>query len=417
MRQLWWRNLVSLGLITPNLREVANNGWKSSFPWHFGLVSLLGAFTIFKESLSQITLRLSTSLHRRLDVEFEHKSQSITFSEWLFLLTLCFAPLATHLLVGVPEPTVFVKLPWQQRICHFNPTSILWRYFAIADRRARARKWGCCNLAATNAVFWDGTHWDGSEEKMARMRGKATKLPSYHRVSVFSTSALGTLIITLQGIQAIYDLIVNAIGSVHPGGHPISKVFFPLAIFGLIRLPAALWLTEEYGYRECKETEPPGEGYSEFGLLPPPGHIIAGSNIPSQQFCPQCSCRGILTRAIFMGVLIALMALTLCFFALNFKSDTRTDLTTFVSQIFYLFYLACTFAIVSTFILAGKGNTTIIPCIQSTWYQAYTYMLFSLALRFILVSALETRRTTCGLYTAIPIDWGQDGLMCHAYLV
>jgi hypothetical protein len=384
-------------------------------------------FTIFREALLPTALMRSTSLHRRLDIEFNHQSQPIAFSEWLSMLTLCFAPLAAHLLVGVPEPTVCSKLPlpWQERICHFNPTSILWRYFAIADRRARAKKWDRLDdLGATNAAFWDGKRWDGSVEKMARMRGKATKEPSYHRVSLFSTSAVGTLIITLQGIQAVYDLIVNTTGSVYPGGHPISKVFFPLAILGLIRLPAAPWLTAEYGYRQRKESESPGEGYSEdLPLLP--RHIYtnpmeAGSNAPSKQFSPQNSWRGILTRAILMGVLLALIVLTLCFFALDFKSDTRISLTTFVSQPFYLFFLACTFAIVSIFILrkeGEKGNTTIIPCIQSYWYRAYTYMLFSLALFFILVSALETRRTKCGLYTTVPIDWGQDDLICKTYLV
>jgi hypothetical protein len=63
-------------------------------------------FTIFREALLPTALMRSTSLHRRLDIEFNHQSQPIAFSEWLSMLTLCFAPLAAHLLVGVPEPTV-----------------------------------------------------------------------------------------------------------------------------------------------------------------------------------------------------------------------------------------------------------------------------------------------------------------------
>jgi hypothetical protein len=186
------------------------------------------------------------------------------------------------------------------------------------------------------------------------MRGKATKRPSYHRVSVFSTSAVGTLVITLQGIQAIYELIANATGSVYPSGHPISMVFFPLAILGLARLPAAPWLTAEYGYHQHKESEPLGEVYSEPLLTLPP-HIdtnptAAVSNGPSNQFYPQSSWRGILTRAIVMGVLLALIVLILCFFALDFKPDTRISLTAFVSLLFYLFFLVCTLAIVAPFI-------------------------------------------------------------------
>lgn len=256
---------------------------------------------MFRETLPPIERMSSSSLYCRLDIEFKHQSQSIPFSEWLSLLTLCFAPLVAHVLVGVPEPTVCGKLPlpWHERICHFNPTSIFWRYFAIVDRRAHARKWDRPDdLGAVNATFWDGNRWDGSVEKMVRMRGKATKEPSYHHIYVFSASAVGTLIITLQGIQAIYELIANATGSVYASGHPISKVFFPLAILGLARLPAAPWLTAEYRYRQHKESEPLGEGYSE-PLLPLTPHIdtnpiAAGSNVPSNQYYPQNSWRGIL---------------------------------------------------------------------------------------------------------------------------
>ena len=234
------------------------------------------------------------------------------------------------------------------------------------------------------------------------MRDKATKLPALDRVSVFSASALGSFIVTLQGMQAIYDLIVNITGRVPNSGHPISSAFFPLAIFGLIRLPAALWLTEEYGYHECEESEPPCQNH--------PGSSLPGHKKPRLQ----SSCRGILVRAFFVGVLIVLLVATLCFFRLNFKSGTRTSSAAFISQLFYLFFLTSTFVIVSTFILR-EGNTTIIPCIQSTWYKAYTYLLFSLAVSFVVVSALETRRTKCGLYTTVPIDWGQDDLMCQFY--
>jgi Ca2+/H+ antiporter len=252
----------------------------------------------------------------------------------------------------------------------------------------------------------------------------ATKEPPKHYISVFSTSAVGTLIITLQGIQAISDIIVNLTGSVHPSGHPISRVFFPLAILGLVRLPAAPWLTSEYGYRQRKESEPLGEGVSEPLLLLPPNTdtnpIAARSNAPSNQFYPQNSWRGISTRVILMVVLLVLTALTVAFFALDFESDTRTSLTTFASQLFYLIFLVCTLAIVTSFIWRKEreeGNTTIIPCISSIWYQVYTYILFSLALVFILISALETRRTKCGLYTTEHIGWGRDDLICEAYQV
>lgn len=57
-------------------------------------------------------------------------------------------PLATHIVFGLPEPVILRSKEeehhsppsWSDRLTHFNPVSILWRYYSIADRRFRATR-------------------------------------------------------------------------------------------------------------------------------------------------------------------------------------------------------------------------------------------------------------------------------------
>lgn len=48
-----------------------------------------------------------------------------------------------HIIVGVPEPVYLQRaLPkWHDIIGFYNPTTILWRYFSLVDRRIRAKQW------------------------------------------------------------------------------------------------------------------------------------------------------------------------------------------------------------------------------------------------------------------------------------
>jgi hypothetical protein len=72
-----------------------------------------------------------------------------------------------HVAGGVPSPIILSgkKPHWTNRLSLFNPISILWRYYAILDRRIRwSSSWNGTVLAASNAIFWREDHWDGSEE-------------------------------------------------------------------------------------------------------------------------------------------------------------------------------------------------------------------------------------------------------------
>jgi hypothetical protein len=111
-------------------------------------------------------------------------------------------------------------------------------------------------MAASNANFWDGHSWNGSEAMIIRSRRFLTRPPSRSRISLLSASGAKTLIVTLQGAQAVYMLTGALLNhSIPPSENSmlalelnLATLFFPLAILGLLRLPAALWLCEDYAY-------------------------------------------------------------------------------------------------------------------------------------------------------------------------
>src|SRR5271154_7311880 len=122
-------------------------------------------------------LLLSSTAHSATPIVlYTHQSQNIPFQIWFEYLTLCFAPLIPHIFGGVSSPIVIPSYskppPWSACLPHYNPVSVVWRWYAIADRRLRACNWDSADMAACNAVFWDArkARWDGSEDIMLRSR-------------------------------------------------------------------------------------------------------------------------------------------------------------------------------------------------------------------------------------------------------
>lgn len=82
----------------------------------------------------------------------------------------------------------------------------------------------------------------------ATSRLHAVKLPAYAYVELFSATTLKLLIVTVQGVQAIYQLVSGLWGGVFSSILAIDSIFGLLAVFGLLQLCAALWLTEDFVY-------------------------------------------------------------------------------------------------------------------------------------------------------------------------
>ena len=367
-------------------------------------------------------------------VLFTHQSQDISAPQWFEFFTLCFAPLVAHVAGGVASPTLLGSASqspsWSARLPHFNPISIVWRYYAIADRRVRARAWDERDMAACNAVFWDGERgrWDGSEEIMVRSRAWITKLPEQKHIPILSASSVVTLVLTIQGLQAIF---LSVSGLNPDGGYRFAQglpnLFLPLGCLAVGRLPAALWLSSDYGYMSAIE----GGGSqvaethlgAEKGEFPSVTDHLLGSAV-SDRLCNAHSRKGIVYRIWWLasaGGFIGSSAASCTRLWWGYSpSVPYNSLSRMMFQSMYLALTISALLIYCFYVLRGHSRTTIIPCIHATWYKVFTILLIATALVCIVVSTLETRvllngttttfpefKCTAGAYPCIPVGKGQ----------
>ncbi|KAF2183401.1 hypothetical protein K469DRAFT_739888 [Zopfia rhizophila CBS 207.26] len=348
-----------------------------------------------------------------LDIHFTYQSHDIGFSDWISLLTLCLAPLVAHIVAGVPLPVYLSPRPprWHEYICKYNPTSILWRYFAIAQRRARARSWTAYDMAASNAGFWTSKGWDGSEEMMGRSREFCVRVPPSPRAVLCSGSTIKTVIVTLQGAQALYVLLAGATKTMdYAATIALDSIFFPLGIFGLLRLSAAFWLTDDYRYSDQKSLQTlDNTSYQHYIPTEVPrtaltiDFIDAPINDLRHRFHSMKSWRSRVVAILFLVPIVSLLGLCLSLITPRpGESISSFSLTTWLLSLFYTILLTATTVLFCIYIVRDRTTTTIIPCIVSTWYKAYTLILFAMMIALIVVSSLETRRSPCGPYTTLP---------------
>lgn len=354
---------------------------------------------------------------------FNFQSHGISFSDWVTLLTLCLAPLVAHIAAGVPPPTYLQsKRPrWHDSISHYNPTSILWRYLAIVDRRCRAKSWSLLDMAASNAIFWTGDGWDGSEAMIQKSQDFLIRSPSHHHIEPASMSTITTIIVTLQGAQALYSLIVGRNGS-YAFTVAISTIFYPLATLGLLRLPAALWLTNDYAYRNVEDWDSPAEtmgfelqpgsdSQSKSALIMQPTASSFEVPIISNRFHSPRIWQSITVRAFYLLLVLGLLVMCIFEFVPHDGVDDFTA-TTFSLSLLFLLFLTFTLGTMVWYVLLGRCNTTVVPCITKLWYKIYTGILFLAMLLVFILAALETRRSACGRWTTYPSWTGADWMVC-----
>lgn len=347
-------------------------------------------------------------------------SQCIFFTDWISLLTLCLAPLLTHVIAGSPSVSYLTdsQPPWYERIVHYNPTSILWRYAAITDRRLRAVSWDRTSLAATNAIFWTSSGWRGGEEMVQTADPYCCRLPMHSHVDIASTTTLKTVITTAQGASAIYLLLRNmsgvdeySVGFV--GQFGVDSIFAPLAFFGLLRLCAAAWLTDDYTF------VPRDMPVGDISMKPLPSRTPSGYDVlrqasggwasptvgPTGHFKPTSHWRSRVFRGVYL-ILVLLFWAICVFFIAPISSDRPADelvrsTTMFLVSLFYTFLLTITAVVYVYYFHRGRTTTTIIPCISSWWYRAYTILFMMFTVVLIVVAGIETQRTSQGGYSSL----------------
>jgi hypothetical protein len=352
-----------------------------------------------------------------------HTDEDISAADWLSQITLCLAPLIIHIFVGVPTAVyLYRKEPkWHDQLGFYNPTTIIWRYMAILDRRVRAKKWKSIDMAATNERFWTEKGWDGSEKMMEMSREFCTRIPHRSHVRFVSKTMLESVIILGQGVQAGIEMLNGGQGGWTTS---IGTVFYPLTLFGLLRIPAAGWLSEEGNYTSVHSEEtmpfsgPGGENDEEYlspervesrddkiglemlsarttGLTLHPYHTQRFQSYPRNNW------RGRVVRGFYLCWLLALAALCLKFLIpyQNRHGTVTYSITTIVEIIVYAFLALSSVAIFSYYSFKHNTSTTIIPCIQSLWYKVYTVVLFAMMLVLLILAAIETHKEPCGSYS------------------
>lgn len=376
---------------------------------------------------------------------FKYPHHNLDFADWISVFTLCLAPLVAHIFVGAPQPVALSgKGPrWYDRMLLLNPTTIYWRYYAIRYRRARKLKsWEGEETAATSAIFWvnDKEKWDGSEEFITKSKEFLANGPSAKKfIPPLSISALQTLLVTLQGVQTLYILGKG----IHLGGFALvvslASIFQPLAIAGLFRLPSAAFLTNDFHYRNI---EPQGDvPHQEMGVqvkstsasaVPAPCPLFTtvatplATPIPSMRpesspatplpenselLLKQHDPRATFWEVLFLSATAGLLGLASWYFKPN-PLITAGPYSTLLINVFYVFFLLVTLTITFFYTVRYQNNTTIIPCIESDFYMAYTCILFTLAILVTIITALETRKTACGVYTTYAGSLGWDYYVC-----
>jgi hypothetical protein len=359
---------------------------------------------------------LSIGAKAAYEVVFNYQSQQLTRIEWVTLVTLCLAPLVAHLLAGVPRVIYLHNtMPrWHDTMVLYNPTTIIWRYFATTERSICSSNSSLTEIAAINVIYWTNQGWQGSEAEIKQGKALCVQRAPHAQDRILSPGTLKTMIVAVQG--------ATAAGALLPGllTQPIDAlgtVFFPLAFIGLLRLPAAYWLTDHFIVmhlfdvndniplqREMSST-------SQDLLLRTQSPVLRqrsdGVNDADER--PVIFQRphnlGLAVRVFYITFM--LFALGICIFQIIYPMihAQHIPLTMCAMSWLYMFLL-----IGGTFIMVRQafGQTSqpiSVPCANLKWYKTYTVVLLVMALATTIIAALETHRDWKGDYTAVRIDY------------
>jgi hypothetical protein len=360
--------------------------------------------------LSLVLLALLTSPAQCSDsiYGFYYQSHLNSASVFFNMFTLCLAPLAAHVVFGLC-PTLVMgenRPPWHDLLFQFNPVSILWRYYATAYRRVRVVNWDSEDLAATNTIFWYEGRWDGSESVLQKSRGYLVSPPEKPYTKAISASSLSSFTVAFQGAQALAILIQLQLPNPNASfGSDLTTLFFPLALIGILRLPAAPWLTNEHAYAYSDETKKApqqsstrvGKGASVWTASP--AEQTSGYLATNHWKC-------ILYRLWWALSILGVMGLGLytCFHQLQVSpGNTVYFSTTLLLEVLMYAVLCLGFIGVHVgYSLTKRHVSTVVPCANSIWYKLYTVLLMALAVAAFIVGSIETVQYPNGTFNSQP---------------
>lgn len=292
-------------------------------------------------------------------------------------------------------------------------------------------------MAAANASFLYVKGWSSSEANLDQQLGILRQPPS-NRIAIFSISMLGSLIVVVQGLQALYEVAVTAKhGFMLTQG--VGATFTPLAIVSLFRLMSAPWITQDFAFvdkkdydddrdilptNETDQAERQGDDHPQGIQMQSLSHgtEVDGDNrdetpedIPIQPvFKNQRYWASILLR---FGILASVAAIFIgqCFHIIGHPFGCRQSVSGLIMHFLYHIMSTVMLVLFTVYLTCGKGQDTMIPCINSMWYLIYTVIWYAFAVAVITVNALEMRRTSCGVYSTFPPSSRLDEELCRFY--
>ncbi|KAH8729046.1 hypothetical protein GQ44DRAFT_503021 [Phaeosphaeriaceae sp. PMI808] len=343
----------------------------------------------------------------RMRFFFSLQSSRITFSEWIWLLTLALAPLLAHVFVG--GPTIVRLDPRQPRwldiACLYNPTTIVWRYYAIAVRRATTPNWSSYDAAAANSAFWTGNSWESSQIVAEDARPCCIHVPRHTHINLMSKSAAQTTIVALQGAQTLADFAKGFQEGDSGEELAVPTIFAFITLIGLYRLTVAPWLVDDFHYVDVEsdrvlasslDTKCKEDIIIRPSIASDPINILRLWSIRTFFFAP-------------LMIQLVMTILTLVPFPGKGLIYTATCTALTIFSIYLLFGTLC--AMLWQFFKQQDGHI-VLPAVNTGLYKAYTISIFAGLLALLVIAGLETRRTFCGVYTTFPAGLGLDALLC-----
>jgi hypothetical protein len=225
---------------------------------------------------------------------------------------------------------------------------------------------------------------------------------------------MNTVIVTLQGVQALYELLLvekfnNNIN--------LAAVFLPLALIGLIRLPSALWITDGFAYnhydvklsyeRGSQVTTTTKTGCHELITVPLSGDDTpqwpppTSDDISYAEFRPRTSIHGYVERIIFLTPLLGMAGLTVFWtYWVSKDGGYITGTRLFSLMLWFTFSLGSAFVFILN-IARAQDRTTVVPGVSTLWYRLYSAILFLLMLALFITASIETKQTWCGKITIL----------------
>lgn len=349
------------------------------------------------------------------------QSNELSLSDWVSVLTLCLAPLIAHMVAGAPEKGFIADTSpkWHDSICFYNPTSIMWRYYAILSRRIRAKDWCVMDMVTANTVFWTSYGWNGSQYLAVAVQKRYywTRLPE--RAIPPIMSILKTLVVTIQGIQAMAFAFNSASAgesttNLHSlsvdGGLGVNAVFFPLAILGVLRLLSALYLSDEHNFTVAGGV--PSWNEETLELMPITNHVDPERNWTGLACEESYYTHTIWTdRLLRTFLMVFILGLWILLFLNSFPS-MAIPTSNFGMILMYHFLIGSSTIVIGYYFVRGTSlSTTAIPCINTAWFKVYTVMLYLFMFAVLILFAIETRKTWCGTYTTWP-EGEYDAVFC-----